>query len=279
MKPIMIYTKSQINQFKSFCDNISQLGIQLEADHFIDVIPYNKKGNKIHIKKENRGKFTDYCNGKVTSECIQRGKNSPDPKIRKRATFAANARTWKHQLGGVIKAIKLLSKNDYAKVLQKFKDVTKITPNNMIEFRKATNKDDRFLQGILLKEALEKQKVPSHYVGHGMVKQVDPEALAAARMMNQHGYDISRPFHSGSLVGSKVRSDAAGGFYSDGPFIIVSDTRQPRGTISHILINDSYENPAGRKLAEQYRAVLDRENPNIPKIFFSDIINGTYKFQ
>ena len=42
------------------------------------------------------GKFTEYCNGKVTSECIQRGKNSPDPKIRKRATFAANSRKWNH---------------------------------------------------------------------------------------------------------------------------------------------------------------------------------------
>ncbi|MGM9531677.1 hypothetical protein [Intestinibacter sp.] len=57
-----------------------------------------KKGgkNKIHIKKENRGKFTEYCGGKVTSECIQRGKNSSNPVIRKRATFAANVRKFKH---------------------------------------------------------------------------------------------------------------------------------------------------------------------------------------
>lgn len=59
-----------------------------------------KDGNKIHIKKANRGKFTEYCGGKVTSECIARGKNSSDPKIRKRATFAANARKWKHKDGG-----------------------------------------------------------------------------------------------------------------------------------------------------------------------------------
>lgn len=63
-------------------------------------IEFYKKGNKIYIKKKNRGKFTDYCGGKVTNECIQRGKNSSDPKIRKRATFAANARVWKHQAGG-----------------------------------------------------------------------------------------------------------------------------------------------------------------------------------
>lgn len=58
------------------------------------LINVNKKGSKIHIKKANRGKFTDYCGGKVTSECIARGKRSPDPKIRKRATFAANVRKW-----------------------------------------------------------------------------------------------------------------------------------------------------------------------------------------
>lgn len=56
--------------------------------------------NKIHIKKENRGKFTDYCGGTVTSECIARGKRSSNPAIRKRATFAANARKWKHSKGG-----------------------------------------------------------------------------------------------------------------------------------------------------------------------------------
>lgn len=58
------------------------------------------KGGKIHIKPENRGKFTKYCGGKVTSECIAKGKRSSDPAVRKRATFAANARKWHHALGG-----------------------------------------------------------------------------------------------------------------------------------------------------------------------------------
>lgn len=57
-------------------------------------------GGKIHIKKANRGKFTEYCGGKVTSECIAKGKRSSDPTVRKRATFAANARKWKHAFGG-----------------------------------------------------------------------------------------------------------------------------------------------------------------------------------
>lgn len=74
------------------------------------LISLDKKGNKIHIKKANRGKFTDYCGGKVTSECIARGKRSSDPKIRKRATFAANARKWKHEDGGTINGVKFINK-------------------------------------------------------------------------------------------------------------------------------------------------------------------------
>jgi hypothetical protein len=53
---------------------------------------YAKGG--IHIKKKNRGKFTEYCGGKVTDECIQRGLNSSNPITRKRANFARNARKW-----------------------------------------------------------------------------------------------------------------------------------------------------------------------------------------
>lgn len=74
-----------------------------------DAIDLFKKGNKIHIKKANRGKFTEYCGGKVTQECISRGKNSSNPKIRKRATFAANARKWKHQNGGILQTSKSLT--------------------------------------------------------------------------------------------------------------------------------------------------------------------------
>lgn len=61
-----------------------------------------KKGSGIHIKKSHEGRFTEYCRGNVTEECIRRGKNSPDPKIRKQAVFAQNARKFKHQDGGSI---------------------------------------------------------------------------------------------------------------------------------------------------------------------------------
>lgn len=57
-------------------------------------------GGGIHIKKKNRGKFTEYCGGKVTEACIRRGKNSSNPTTRKRATFSDNARGWNHADGG-----------------------------------------------------------------------------------------------------------------------------------------------------------------------------------
>lgn len=70
---------------------------ELKIEPFIQV---GKSG--IKIKKKNRGKFTEYCGGTVTSACIARGKNSSDPAVRKRATFAANARKWKHKEGGYL---------------------------------------------------------------------------------------------------------------------------------------------------------------------------------
>ena len=57
-------------------------------------IPHFKKGSGIHIKKKNRGKFTEYCGGKVTQECIDKAKKSKNHTLRKRATFADNARHW-----------------------------------------------------------------------------------------------------------------------------------------------------------------------------------------
>lgn len=91
---------------KNYCEQIITKLKEQISNMSLDEIAYLKCGGKmkklmkkggkpkIHIKKENRGKFTEYCGGKVTSECIQRGKNSSNPAIRKRATFAANARRW-----------------------------------------------------------------------------------------------------------------------------------------------------------------------------------------
>ena len=82
----------------------------------MNTLQFLKNGSGIHIKKKNRGKFTDYCGGKVTSECIAKGKKSPNAAIRKRATVAANARKWKHKDGGkaFVNGVSVLDSNPNA---------------------------------------------------------------------------------------------------------------------------------------------------------------------
>ena len=51
-----------------------------------------RKTNWIQKAIEKPGSFTDYCGGKVTDDCIEKGKNSPNSKTRKRANLADNLR-------------------------------------------------------------------------------------------------------------------------------------------------------------------------------------------
>ena len=63
-------------------------------------IPMLANGSGIHIKKENRGKFTETKKrtGKTTEELT----HSKNPLTRKRAIFAQNAKKWKHKDGGEV---------------------------------------------------------------------------------------------------------------------------------------------------------------------------------
>lgn len=55
------------------------------------------------IKKEGTdGSFREYCGGKVTMECIERGLKSKDPKVRKRAALAKAFMKSKKAEGGEI---------------------------------------------------------------------------------------------------------------------------------------------------------------------------------
>ena len=64
-------------------------------------IPMLANGSGIHIKKENRGKFTETKKrtGKTTEELT----HSKNPLTRKRAIFAQNAKKWKHEDGGEVR--------------------------------------------------------------------------------------------------------------------------------------------------------------------------------
>lgn len=68
----------------------------------MNILEFLKNGSGIHIKEKNKGKFTSYCGGKVTDECIRKAKASGNPTLVKRATFAQNARHFKHKSGGQI---------------------------------------------------------------------------------------------------------------------------------------------------------------------------------
>lgn len=78
----------------NFNQSFTQGMFQQEPEQTVQAANIAKDGGGIHIKKKNRGKFTDYCGGKVTEACIRKGKNSSNPTTRKRATFAQNARNW-----------------------------------------------------------------------------------------------------------------------------------------------------------------------------------------
>lgn len=56
------------------------------------------EGGKIHIKPENKGKFTETM--KRTGKSAEELSHSKNPLTRKRAIFALNARKWKHSDGG-----------------------------------------------------------------------------------------------------------------------------------------------------------------------------------
>lgn len=74
--------------------DISNLLLNLQNYINEQLAPVFKKGGKIYIKPKNRGSFTKYCGGKVTQSCIDKAKKSNNPKIRKKAVFAENARKW-----------------------------------------------------------------------------------------------------------------------------------------------------------------------------------------
>lgn len=69
------------------------------ANQYLNQALYSENGGTINIKKENRGKFTQYCIAKgfesVTKECISEGKSSKNKLTKKRAVFADNARKFK----------------------------------------------------------------------------------------------------------------------------------------------------------------------------------------
>jgi len=59
----------------------------LEKHKKVSFVVKSKKEKWIP-KNMDEGSFTEYCGGKVTEECIERGKNSPNKKTKQRANLA-----------------------------------------------------------------------------------------------------------------------------------------------------------------------------------------------
>ena len=80
------------------------LNLEITSIFGLENIPFFKKGGGIHIKKENRGKFTK--SAKAAGESVQEhaahvlSDPNATPLQKKRANFARNAAKWKHEDGG-----------------------------------------------------------------------------------------------------------------------------------------------------------------------------------
>lgn len=92
----MINMKESNNFFVYFSTSLREAWNNLVTDQ----IDLYKKGSKIHIKKENRGKFTAAANraGMGVQEYASKVLRDPNasPQLKKRANFARNAKKWKH---------------------------------------------------------------------------------------------------------------------------------------------------------------------------------------
>ena len=97
----MKYTQNQLNKFSQFFEDNSQLNLSLKLENYLDPIELYKKGRKIRIKKENRGKFTESAKkvGMGVQEFashVLSNKNRYSTTLVKRANFAKNAKSFNH---------------------------------------------------------------------------------------------------------------------------------------------------------------------------------------
>lgn len=91
------------------------------------LVPRCKNGSGIHIKKENRGKFTASAKraGQSVQEHARSVLNNPNatPLQKKRANFARNAAKWKHKNGGVILRCNNIDGESFINLLRKISPI------------------------------------------------------------------------------------------------------------------------------------------------------------
>lgn len=97
----MNFNQNQLKAFSRFYNSILDSNIQLNPEYSNDRIPLNKKGNKIHIKEKNKGKFTESAKraGMGVQEFASHvlyNKDRYSTTLVKRANFARNAKSFNH---------------------------------------------------------------------------------------------------------------------------------------------------------------------------------------
>lgn len=95
----MVYTQNQLSKFQQLFRNNSRLNSPIKLSNYLNPIESYKKGHKIHIKKQNRGKFTESAKkaGMGVQEFashVLSNKNRYSTTLVKRANFAKNAKSF-----------------------------------------------------------------------------------------------------------------------------------------------------------------------------------------
>ena len=142
-------------------------------------ISKHSKGTKIHIKEKNKIKFTEYCNGEVTQNCIDKAKNSGNPTLKKRAIFAENARSWKHAKGG-----QLIPKHQTGNTLEQKAQKAALDKEKYAKYNVATMTWD------------ENGYLPSMNLPEVSITTDSPETEANKKVLLNHGYtqeDLENP--------------------------------------------------------------------------------------
>lgn len=140
-------------------------------------IPMLANGSGIHIKKENRGKFTETKRrtGKTTEELT----HSKNPLTRKRAIFAQNAKKWKHEDGGEVH-----KPNGHRSILDngwfKTKDLKK---NHPLTYQQGGNFTTGALVDTIYDNGLEQK------YGNGNYNNFNPKLLSQLKPNKNNHYD------------------------------------------------------------------------------------------
>ena len=227
-------------------------------------IPYLKKGSGIHIKKKNRGKFTEYCGGEVTDKCIQKAKKSKNPTLRKRATFAENARAWKHEHGGILKCQEGTTKGGLVSKFQQpwrtLQTTRKKDPIATVKERLYKNISPsgyyspfKRLWNALVKNTPEKFDIPEDGLNGRELKQNPKENLSKLQAHNPYGDYF---MHKG------LENDLRNALWAK--YLGLTD-EQVGFKISDYIEESPYKPPHAKEGEVYYRI-----NPNLVKVLHQD---------